>query len=275
MILKLLSLSAIVCVASWGIPPAETAQEDSSRWGRDGHKILCEIAYREVNARTRSVIDGILASDDDYDSFPESCLWADVIRRQEEYSKFPTAHYMNIPRGANYVSADEQCASTYCVVEAVDDMESILEGRLYNEREKLEALKFLSHFVGDLHQPLHAGYEDDRGGNSMEVTAWGEKSNLHSVWDYVLIEHTGRSWSDLAEQLWQDITPIDRQLWARGSVTDWVAESYRIVEDSVYDIGDDGVIGDEYYQRNLLTIETQLKKAGIRLATVLDRALGS
>jgi hypothetical protein len=244
------------------------------RWGRDGHKIVCEIAYLEVSSTTRKAIDDILTEDDDYDSFPESCLWADVIRREAKYDKYPTAHYMNIPRGASVVSADLHCETTYCVIEAIEDMSGVLESTRFSSSERLEALKFLTHFIGDLHQPLHAGYGDDRGGNGTEVTIWGEKRNLHSVWDWTLIEKTGVSWQAYATRLEGEITPVDRQLWAQGSATDWANESYRIVEDAVYDVGDTATIGDEYYERNIATIEQQLKKSAIRMAMVLDWVLG-
>lgn len=258
----------------YGEPARKNLTPEVHRWGRDGHKIVCEIAYREVSSQTRRAIDHLLDEDDDYDSFPESCLWADVIRREARYSKYPTAHYMNIPRGAAQVSAEEHCQTTYCVVEAIEDMSSVLASPRFNSREKLEALKFLTHFIGDLHQPLHAGYGDDRGGNDTAVTAWGESRNLHSVWDWVLIERTGVPWHSYAARLANEITPIDRRLWASGMPIDWAEESYQIVENAVYETGEDAVVGDKYFERNIATVEQQLKKAAVRTAMVLDRLLG-
>lgn len=275
--LKLIALTPLL-VASFAWPGSVATMDwvapEPFLWGRDGHKIVCKIAYQEVSSQTRRAIDNLLAEDDDYDSFPESCLWADVIRREPKYGKYPTAHYMNIPRGAAHVSADEHCQSTYCVIEAIEDMSGVLESPRFNQGEKLEALKFLTHFIGDLHQPLHAGYGDDRGGNDTSVSAWGESRNMHSVWDWVLIEHTGIPWQAYAVQLQDEITPIDRQLWARGMPDNWAEESYQIVENAVYDVGEGAVVGDEYYERNISTVEQQLKKAAVRMAMVLDRVLG-
>jgi len=212
--------------------------------------------------------------DSDFGTFAESCLWADIIRREPGYEKFPTAHYLNAPRGVERVSAAEHCREYYCAIEAIHEMEIVLASTRTSTVARLQALKFLSHFVGDLHQPLHAGYGDDRGGNSARVLAWGEQRNLHAVWDYVLLEHTGLDWETYTERLYARISDGDRTRWSTGSVQDWANESYRVVEESIYDLDGPGSIGDAYFERNIPIIEERLQMAGVRLARMLNQALG-
>jgi nuclease S1 len=261
----------LILLALVGAPlKPETNPPQLPRWGYDGHRIVCRIAWLESDDQTRSAIRSLLALDDRYDDFTESCLWADAVRREGDYERFTTAHYMNVPRGADGVSAEADCSGTYCVVEGIVDMKAILDNDGFSDQERLDALKFLSHFVGDIHQPLHAGYGDDRGGNSTRVTVFGKTANLHSTWDYRLIEHRGQEWDAYADSLQAAITVESRRTWSGFDPERWAWESYQIVERSVYDYAEDNVIGEEYYRKNISTVEKQLQKAGYRLAMTLD-----
>jgi len=257
------------------VGPASPTPTLAPRWGYDGHRIVCQIAWMESSEKTRAALTEMFKLDDEYDEFPESCLWADAIRRDPEYSRYSTAHYVNIPPGAQAVSVEADCANTYCVIEGIIDMRSILENEGFDKNQRLDALKFLSHFVGDIHQPLHAGYADDRGGNSAHVVVFGKEANLHATWDYRLIEHTGLDWKVYADTLDRSITEANRKAWSIQDPSVWARESFQIVENDVYDHPDNGILGEEYYRKNISTVERQLQKAGYRLARELDSIFAS
>lgn len=247
---------------------------DLNRWGWDAHKMVCAIAWWDMEDDTRDEITALLAVDGRYDRFLESCLWADEVRgREAQYDRWTTAHYVNLPRGATEFDIDRDCADTFCVVEGIIESRNILAATDGFTRERLDALRFLSHMIGDIHQPLHAGYADDRGGNDEQVILFGNETNLHSAWDWGLIDHTGRPWLDYASELYFDISNSDRSDWASDDPGSWSEESFEIVYASAYDLGD-GAIGQEYYDRHIALIERRIQQAGVRLADWLDELLG-
>jgi len=243
-------------------------------WGWDAHKMVCAIAWWEMQDSTRGVIKDMLEEDAGYERFIESCLWADDVRgRLEEYDRWSTAHYVNLPRGAEAFDLERDCANTFCVVEGVLESRAVLSDAARSNNERLDALKFFAHFVGDIHQPLHAGYADDRGGNDTSVNLFGQDTNLHSTWDWGLISHTGLDWIDYASQLYFEISDEDRAKWESDDPGAWSKESYDIVSASAYNIGS-GQIGQQYYDRHIGLIETRIKQAAVRLADGLDALLG-
>jgi hypothetical protein len=204
----------------------------------------------------------------------ESCLWADEVRgRESTYDRWTTAHYVNLPRGATEFDIERDCANTLCVVEGIMESRETLAATDQVNRERLDALRFLSHFIGDIHQPMHAGYADDRGGNDTDITLFGRKTNMHAAWDYGLIEHAGSEWMDFASRLYFDITMADRAEWTSDDPGSWSEESFEIVYASAYDIGD-GNLGEAYYERHIKLIEKRIQQAGVRLADWLDAIFG-
>jgi hypothetical protein len=144
------------------------------------------------------------------------------------------------------------------------------------------ALKFLLHFVGDMHRPLHASDHDDKGGNGVKVMVdgFGHKSrdNLHGFWDTQFVDALGRPPTALAKQLLAQITPEQEAEWKLGMPDDWANESFSIAEADVY--GDPPLSKDApqhldaaYVARAEKDVALQLSRAGVRLATVLNRTL--
>src|SRR5690606_1101408 len=135
------------------------------------------------------------------------------------------------------------------------------------------ALGFLVHLVADLHQPLHVGYEEDRGGNDIRVRWEGGDSNLHRVWDSQLLDASGLSWPALARRLAQRSQALDareRGAIAEAAPEDWLTEGLRLRRE-VYDPASDrGNLGTAYVRRFGPVAEEQLMKAGLRLAAVLN-----
>jgi hypothetical protein len=266
-------LSALFALVAAGM---ESSPVSLAPWGFDGHRVVCEIAYQNLEPGTRDAVDELLAGDPEerFRDFRESCVWADEVRgrREARYDTFRTAHYVNLPRRSDGFDLERDCGNTFCVVEAILEQKAILEDENAPIGARRDALKFVSHFVGDLHQPLHVGYEDDRGGNHIRLLVDGENLSLHSYWDSGFLSRSGEEWQQIA-RIRFDIRGIDRALWASDDPGDWANESFRIVEDHVYVFPISPEVEDEYYFRNIHSVEEQLKKAGIRLANLLNAAL--
>ncbi|MDA1028377.1 MAG: S1/P1 nuclease [Bacteroidetes bacterium] len=242
------------------------------RWGRDGHKMVCMIAWWEMKSTTRSAISTLLTENDAYPRFMESCLWADDVRGKEErFDRWSTSHYVNLPRGATSFDAERDCGEAFCVVEGIEESLQGLRNSSRTKVEHAEDLKFVSHFVGDIHQPMHAGYADDRGGNDTKITLFGKPSNMHGMWDYGLLEHTGRPWLDYASILYFQISDDDRTAWASTNPAVWTEESFSIVTASAYNLAGTDV-GQAYYDQHIGILEKRIKQAGVRLADLLDTA---
>ena len=140
---------------------------------------------------------------------------------------------------------------------------------------KAQALKFLGHFVGDIHQALHAGRAEDRGGTAIKVRFLGEETRLHAVWDGSLIAGMGLDWQTLADRLHASILDAERVTWQSSDVHDWAAESHRLVVMRAYVEPEDGwILGQDYVAQNAPEVAEQLRKAGVRLAWSLRAALG-
>ncbi|NNF03268.1 MAG: S1/P1 nuclease [Rhodothermales bacterium] len=256
-------------------PPDQPADHGPPVWGWDAHKMICQMAYWRLDDDTRVKVDALIDADPEFERFAESCLWADQVRGEDErYDRFTTAHYVNLPRGATSFDVDRDCAETYCVVEAVRDTRGALSDESLSPAERLEALKLLSHFVSDIHQPMHAGYGDDRGGNDTPVLLFGNDTNLHAAWDYGLIEHAGREWVYFATILHFDIRSVDANRWA-GQLDPavWAEESFGVVSESAYDLPEDRVIGQAYYDRHIGILESRMQQAAVRLAAILMQSL--
>lgn len=255
-------------------------------WWQAGHAIVCDIAWREMSDGSRRAVRDLLALDPEYARFGPSCYWPDVIRDDPRYVVFAPSHYVNLPPGAAGYVAARDCARTLCVVEAIELFAGRLRDPTLPPAERLVALKFLGHLVGDIHQPLHAGYASDRGGNDIHACIPGdEDTNLHAVWDGFIVNRRlaalGLDWRSYGERLHADIHPVERAAWRELDPRVWANESYALTEDEAYEDVDreagatSGCYGEEFVLRHLETTERRLKQAGVRLAALLDDIFGS
>jgi hypothetical protein len=179
-------------------------------------------------------------------------------------------HYVNLPRDANcdYV-APRDCPGGDCVVGAIEAQVQRLASNAA-PAERLEALKYVVHFVGDVHQPLHAGFGDDKGGNTYQLQAFGRGTNLHAVWDSALIRDIDPSAQSLANKL---ITKEPAASAPNFAPTQWVSESCKIV--SRTDFYPARTLSAEYLTTFEPVVEQRLYLAGLRLAATLNQALAA
>jgi hypothetical protein len=201
--------------------------------------------------------------------------WADEIRLQRPETG--PWHYVNIPIALpsgelTGYDAARDCPQSASVVAKIEQFELELTNRQLPERQRLEALKYIVHFVGDLHQPLHVSNNHDRGGNDDPVIFMGLPTNLHAVWDSGIIAPVVKdNERAYALRLVQNITPEERQHWSEGTVTSWANEGHEIAARTIYsELPHIGELPDDYETRALPIVNEQLKRAGVRLATVLN-----
>lgn len=244
-------------------------------WGGDGHQIICLIAEDRLTPAAKAGIRDLLGAANISDA--EVASWADEVRRQR--SKTAPWHYVNIPFDAAGFDAARDGHGGNNVVDKINDFKAVLKDPKASKTDRVEALKFLVHFVGDLHQPLHCvDRNGDKGGNGRLVffLDQGRAVNLHKVWDTViLLNHKGTTRNvDYAEKLNAEITPEEAADWAKGTTAEWANESHaiavRIVYRGVPAEGPPPKLDQKYVDTAGTVIDGQLQVAGVRLAAILN-----
>lgn len=235
-------------------------------WGPDGHRIVGELAERRLSEAALAHIAELLRDETDA-TLAGVSIWADEIRRQPEWLHTQPWHYVNLPDLDCGMERQRDCPDGDCVFGAIERQREILADAGAAQGERVNALKFLVHFVGDVHQPMHAGLRSDRGGNGFQVNIDGEGMNLHRVWDSVILGRRGLSWQDYADVL------ESGAVCAGGQPEQWAMESCRLIDtNSLYPSG--RIIDDSYLLQHRALAERRLQQAGIRLAALLEDALG-
>lgn len=243
-------------------------------WGAEGHRIIGAIAWHFLTDEAKKAIDDLLGGQ----TLAEAGCWADEIRSNPTYDWAKPLHYINVSRDTEVVRMQRDCSDGKCVLGAIDLYAKVLRSPNASRETKIEALKFLVHFVEDVHQPLHVSYADDRGGNSVDVEWFGKKTNLHSVWDNNLIEQRlGRSeWIAYADHIRESIPENEIKGWQSVKINPemWATESLTLTRRIYRELPNDGELDDQYFQRNIGVVEERLAAAGVRLAMILNEIFG-
>ena len=245
-------------------------------WGYEGHRIIAEIAEQFLEPEIAHRVRDLLAIEN-HTTLAEVSTWADEIRPQHPETR--RWHFVSIPIHPNAgelsgYDAVRDCPQQECVVAKIEEFERVLADPQASGRQRLEALKYVVHFIGDVHQPLHASNNDDRGGNDVAVTFMGQQANLHAVWDSGIIgpavKGDERAYALL---LAGDITLVERQQWSAGNAVSWANESYSIAVRVIYgQLPHSGSLPDSY-ETGALPSESATSRAGVRLAMVLNECL--
>ena len=241
----------------------------ASRWSAEGHRLVCEIAWQRLSPGARSLVQTIRAADPEGgSSFAESCVWADRVRPTTHQYTYGY-HFINIPPGGAGAVLERDCADPErrCAPWAIHHYTTVLLDPQVSPLARAEALKFLGHFVGDIHQPLHAGRLADRGGNDLPVDFFGDSLNLHAVWDGSLLRRAGLAWPDSAAALSAEPTAAGETL----NVMAWVNESYQAAESLAYRLPEQNRIDTRYLDAARAVAREAIKRAGARLALLLNR----
>ena len=276
-----------------GRPAAAATPASASRaWGNDGHQIVCEIAWLRLTPAARTMVGQALGAGPNLSSrFVQSCLWADEVRNSSKYRFSKDYHFVNVPGKAGVVDLSRDCGdpAKRCAHWAIRHYAGVLldQSPTVTAVARAEAVKFLAHFVGDIHQPLHTGRPNDIGGNTSAVSFFGKTHFetddgpkpyvLHSVWDTYMLRRAGLGSSTSASSLSADVTAAQAKAWGNADVLEWTNESYEICDALAYptlrDVTGDGRpdVGQAYYEMTGPIVRRRLQQAGVRLAYLLNR----
>jgi hypothetical protein len=243
-------------------------------FSKTGHQLICDMAYQLMAENTRKHIDQ-LVQQTTYASFGPACSWADDIRLLPEFAWSSPHHYVNMQRGESAVTP-AHCPKQGCILSAITTMQQ----RLQYDHDDWQALLFLAHHLGDLHQPLHVGFLDDLGGNRTAVYFFGLPNNLHGVWDFALLkqagyetEHDSQIGHTKTATLLNTISAAQQASWQQGDVLSWANESASLTIDIYQRYRPGMLLGDDYMLLYLDTLEKRLQQAAVRLALLLDQSL--
>jgi hypothetical protein len=260
-------------------------------WGAYGHRTVAAIALANIKPATRARIDVLLRQERQLGtpkcrvrSLQDAAVWPDCIKGENwRWGYTSPWHYQDEPVCGEFnIKAD--CANGNCVTAQIDRNQRILADRSLPAAQRLEALIFVTHFVGDIHQPLHGADNHDQGGNAVKspygiAPGW----NLHSIWDTAMAE---RAISAAQPPLVRRYSAAERAELAGGKPEDWLRESWQIAKDFLYPQAFGGKIPCQGEEPKVTTwpesaieastpiIERRIEQAGLRLAAMLDQTLG-
>lgn len=240
-------------------------------WGREGHQIIAAVAEDHLDETTKVMIQSLIGNNHLY----SVASWADDVRRQRPETA--PWHYVDIPLGSVY-DGSRDCAPPHsCVVVKIGDFVKVLTDKQASREDRAEALKFVVHFVGDIHQPLHAVGEA-RGGNSIPVLFLGSDQcgrygcNLHGVWDSSMIEHAGMSRDEYVQHEEELIKSEKLDTLSERTVEQWANESTKLAQAAWVTEGTK--LDERYYETEIKVADKQMALAGLRLAQLLNDTIG-
>lgn len=287
-------------------------------WGCKGHQTVAWVAEKNLTPETRQFLEKLLAEnpidpklrrycgETTRNPFVDASTWPDDVRNDAKNGSW---HYIDIPRGTSRGPLDPYCGTEGCIIKALADQLAILKDKASDPRKRADALRYITHFVGDLHMPLHAITNNDEGGNCVPVRYFRRKPrptrnsyspNLHALWDTAIPERDmeGADPAEYAESLMQAFSSEVPKWQAAGiHIDDWAWESYRLADSVVYgelappvpveapspvhSCADANSIGDRMMRLHLFAgesyqeiagplVEERLAQAGIRLAMILN-----
>lgn len=284
MMRRIALLFALVALALGGARPALA-------WGEKGHRAIAEIAMANVSPHTASAISALLRAEAGLDtpacpvrSLSDAAVWPDCLRGDPDRWGYTFAwHYQDGPVCAAAFDPRAHCPGGNCVTAQIERSRRLLADRRLPPAQRLEALAFLAHFVGDVHMPLHAADNDDRGGNSVQASWHGRaEGNLHALWDGPMAE---RAIATAHPALVRVYSPAERARIATGEAGDWARESWQLARRFVYPqaFGHSPCVGrapehvdisEAQINAGAAIARQRLLQAGLRLARLLDAMLG-
>lgn len=271
-------------------------------WGPQGHRTVCQIAFTLLEQPQKDEVDRLTQlyktpDGHSFASYADACTFPDDARAKarsntpgfEHFSQFDNWHFLNLPRTATEATTSA-CAHD-CVLEGIDFHSAALQDPSKSDADHAEALFFLGHWVGDVHQPLHVSFADDLGGNKIKPINGGlyHSANLHAVWDSGIIANDPHAaGADFANLLLKAITPDEKTSWLTGTPVDWAKESYAITISPDVEYCKETASGtkcnpdqptagrtltNDYQQEFQAKVETRLEQAGVRLAALIQKNL--
>ena len=250
---------------------------NAQAWGWDGHRLVCAMAQAKLTPEARIMVDTLLVEGEALKggqvSFAQSCLWPDDVKYSNHKGTYEQ-HFINVPDEALTVDLLRDCAALNCIATGIQKALTYLSRPAGSGREKARraaALRFLGHFIGDLHQPLHIGNASDWGGNKITVLWQGKETNLHALWDYGMLESMGIKYPASLDFLLSVEKTSEHKY-----IIDWFNESLSLGRTNAYSNAQGDIIasgdslGADYLERNKPVLIARLVLASERLATILN-----
>jgi hypothetical protein len=239
-------------------------------WGHDGHAAVGILSIEQLSADTRLALQRVLGSIDEQ-TIVEACNWPDVVRKTAEWEWSYPLHYINIPPGESNYSESRDCPDQQCATEAIKKYALELGDQRASTETRRQAFAWLCHLVGDLHQPLHAGYAHDRGGNEFDITYKGEQTNLHDFWDRALIRDRAGDWRGLIGAVSNYPTVQTADNWTPVMVDHWTEESHKLKQKELYPANPN--ITQSYADKSWAILPQRIITAVSRLASIIESVL--
>jgi len=239
-------------------------------WGPDGHRVVGALALDQLDEQARTELYRLMETED-RDELVEWCNWPDIDRATEDGAFRAPKHYVNMAQGASLYDRERDCPDGMCLTESIGEFRAEMIDPQLPRRTRKEAFAWVCHLLGDVHQPLHAGFGHDRGANDVAVQFNGEDIDLHWFWDGALIAERSESWTALYLQLKDRSGSLQAADWDNEKSAFWTNESHAFAEHFSYP--DSPVISDEFADRSWVRTQDQLVKGGSRFAWVLNGAL--
>lgn len=236
-------------------------------WGATGHRAVGEIAALHLSKKAKKEIEKILGGQ----GLAMVSTFGDEIKSDNAYDKYYTWHFVNFPFDTKYEDSEKNKRGD--IVTGINHCIKVLKDPNSSEQDKAFFLKFLVHLIGDLHQPLHVGRGEDKGGNDIKLEWHRRKSNLHRVWDSDMIGFYNMSYSELADNR-KKLSKSQIAAIKEGSILDWTYESQALAKKVYASAEPEAKLSYRYSYDHFEIVRTQLQKSGIRLAKVLNDIYG-
>lgn len=259
-------IKTLVAVAFLAYLPSQ-----ASAWGMIGHRVVGQVAESYLSSKAKKNVKRILGAE----SLGMAANWPDFIKSDTSYKYMDSWHYVNLPEGLDkegvykYLAA-EKAPNVYSQVNA---MVALLKNKNTPADQQRMALRVLIHLVGDLHQPMHTARKEDLGGNRVNVTWFGARSNLHRVWDEQIVDYQQLSYTEFADVV-NHPSKEELKAWRGATLQDYIVESYNICNNIYSTIQPDAKLGYRYNFDYIATVHQQLAKAGVRLAKIINEIYG-
>jgi len=243
----------------------------SMAWGANGHRICGQIADSYLTPKARAAIKAILGNE----SIAITSNWADFIKSDPDYKYLYNWHFIDLDKAYTYPELQAYLKAD-TATDAYTKMNFLIAGLKKKDQtkaNKLLYLRMLIHIVEDVHQPLHTGHTQDKGGNDVKVQWFGKDTNLHSIWDSELIDAQQLSYTEYAAMI-NHTTPAERAQLQKAPISEWLYESNQLAEGIYAGVTPHENLSYKYNFKYIGLLNQQMLKAGVRLAGILNQIFG-
>lgn len=231
-------------------------------WGQIGHYLIGYMASIQMKNSSRKKVESVLFPM----SIGRSGIWMDEIKSDRAYDYVNSWHYLTSKSGEYDPELQEKGGNAY---EAINTLKADLKAGNLSPKEEREKLKMLIHLVEDIHQPLHVGTGEDRGGNDVKLEFFYQQSNLHAVWDSGMINRWDMSYTEIGDELMRRVTSDVIIQYRNSTIDDWLKEAVAL-RPMVYKLPESKKLSYNYGYENRDIVEERLIAASIRLAEILE-----